>query len=279
MSSIALIASYPKSGNTWVRKFLTAYIKQKPLSEILNDGSIPLVEGQNVFEMVTNSPFEKDNFERSWGAYCAALGEGKVGTIFKTHLPNGEAGVVPMFPPTTQVVHITRHPLSIVPSLAHYRGLTQAEAFKEMTDRKTTIKSGVQATEITPDPALWVIPMGSWASHTESWLRNTPRSRLLNIRYEDMLKDTETEARKIIRFLRFPYDPDRMAFALSETEFKNLKKVESEQGFAENRARTDGGFFRSGGNECYSPTKKELSRLRRKLLPVMRRLGYNELPG
>lgn len=71
-----------------------------------------------------------------------------------------------------------------------------------------------------------------WHEHVESWLQHTNELELLLIRYEDQLQQPEIELEKMARFAGLPCDRDRLHWAVSNSSFDAMRKIEREKGRA-----------------------------------------------
>lgn len=128
-----------------------------------------------------------------------------------------------------------------------------------------------------------VDPFGSWAQNTGSWLGGSEGgTRLLVLRYEDMLADTEAALARIAAFLGLEAGPARLrevAAASSAERMRELEKAQAGQWTGTHKSRQDRPFVRSarsgGWREALPP--EVVARLEREWGPLMQRLGYG--PG
>jgi len=97
---------------------------------------------------------------------------------------------------------------------------------------------------------------GTWASHFNSWKPFKEKNRYLLIKYEDLIKDTEKALYGILEFIykldkkNFIIDKKKFSNVIKTTTFKNLQKLENENGFDEILIKGDNGekpkFFHKG---------------------------------
>ena len=232
---LTFIASYPKSGNTWVRYFLMTYI-HNVLPELIAHDYIPRVENRQVFEKATGKAYTGENFFGHGDAYFAQLPA--IGNIFKTHIPYLKIRSKPFFPAQARYICIYRNPLSVAPSFANHLGVSIDQVVEMMVSDQMTL-----AADFDARPS-WRFPLGSWDSHARSWL-GAPVTRL-DLRYEDLVADPEQQFDRILRFVGIEPEPARFRFALDATRFDNLQAMEKKFGFREASSKASGAFFRSG---------------------------------
>ena len=132
----------------------------------------------------------------------------------------------PIFPKdvTRAAVYFVRNPLDICISYANHGAADIEKTIKFILNEKASIagkKSG-QLRQL----------LMSWTSHVQSWI-NQDDIPIHIVLYEDMLKDTLTTFKTIIRFLGLEYDAERFKKALANSDFKLLQQMEKENGFAE----------------------------------------------
>jgi len=275
MKQLILLASFPKSGNTWVRLFLSSYLSGATSEVLMQDMKIGMVERAVTFRTVMGMPFTHETSTGLWGDYVTKLPDSMAGNIQKTHLPRTTMQGTPLFPGDARVIHIVRNPFDIVPSLARHNGRSIDDAVLSMVDPQSMLK--VQY-DIPGQPGNFEegsMPLGDWASHTLSWQRH-PGEKLL-LRYEDLKKDAEAGFTKLLEFLGMQVDENRMKFALEQTELSTLTANEAKVGFIERNRNTSAPFF--GGSLTAPSAESQMSdtqkaAFRSSLGELMDALGY-----
>ena len=242
-----LIASYPKSGNTYVRIFLAAYLRGR---HELKDVGFPLYCSTYYFPQ----GFPLDRSE------CRPVCRHPL-NFAKTH------EVSDFYYPETaeKALYLVRNPLDVCPSWANHCMTTNAESVAAL-GRSTTLKQ-------TPGK-IFPQYIGTWSENVESWLFRS-RIPVRAVKYE-MLKSNPRRAFKIILdWFGLPFDSKRFDDALAYSDFSNLQKLEEKTGFRESRGRE--GFFRKGetGSWRGSLTFSEAAQIYADHGPMMRRLGYS----
>src|SRR3546814_271274 len=192
MPGILWLASYPKSGNTWMRVFLANLILDEP-------EPLPL---QRINEVCSSEPNEvwfkplatKPVSELSEKRIAAlrtkaqerAVGLNKNIMPMKTHSLLGKDHGYPTISvkATLGVIYIVRDPRDVVVSAADHYGLTIDQAIEMMADHRARGRG-------TPGNTVHEL-MGSWSDHVRSWTgwKHTP---MILLRYEDMLADARSE--------------------------------------------------------------------------------------
>jgi hypothetical protein len=277
-SGIVWIASYPKSGNTWVRAFLHNLLK-------VRNGE---ADEQDINEMARFSTWELDKkryahflgFEpdntlhrreiaATRHAVHQQVADAAEGLIFvKTHnglvMDRGHATV--SFAATAGAVYILRNPLDIAISYAHHggRSIDDAIEYMSMTDAETD-GSDISVYEVH----------GSWSQHVWSWTRNDNRA-LHVMRYEDMLAEPSKTFAALARHLLIDFTPRQLKKAIERSSFARLQAQEKANGFRERPSYADQNFFREGrpGQWKSVLTSVQVDRIAREHGEQMRRFGY-----
>lgn len=247
MKKIVWLASYPKSGNTWLRVFLENY---------LNPNSEGISINQMVNTTIASSRFlidaisgvssanllESEIEELRPKVYCNFAEKLNSLQFLKVHdswkrTPSGAS----MFPShiTKGVIYLTRNPLDIAISFAHHSSKKINTTILDMNNKAFSFcgsqnKKNHQVKQILSD----------WSGHVVSWLdeSNLP---VLVIRYEDMLNDPSCSFRKALEFLDFRIEEDQFLKALATSEFRVLQQMEQNEGFNEKPLQMKS-FFRQG---------------------------------
>ena len=245
MSKFVLLASYPKSGNTWARALLTAWRGGKSLDLDALDG-LPKLIDRHLFE--EEAGIDSDLLEPSalleWRSrYHEYLAQRlSADTLVKVHdrCVRTRSGRL-LFPPaaTARVIYLVRNPLDVAVSFAHHDQQSEQRIVERMRCEESWLHAPVGGIrETLPQP------LGSWSEHIRSWLDESGHSCLL-VRYEDLLEDTLGQLRRMIEFLGKRWNDERGRRAVRETSFETLQEAESRLGFRE-RPSSCPQFFRKG---------------------------------
>lgn len=272
------LASYPKSGNTWMRLLLANYYSEKEEPHDINK--------PGVTNGIASSRFLFDNH---LGINSADLTDdetmGLMPDLFrqmtesserqhwmKVHdaqakLPDGRW----LFPPeaTGGIIYLIRNPLDVAVSRAFHDGHGDMEkAVAMICDPKTAI-SGSSKSQLRQI-------MGDWSHHVKSW-NDQDAIPVLVVRYEDMLEDTVRELRRVLTFARREESivDERIIHAVRNTSFETLQAAEAKSGFREVTSRQER-FFRNGkaGDWANHLSTAQADHIRRAHSDVMKRFGY-----
>jgi hypothetical protein len=243
MSKIIWLASYPKSGNTWMRAFLhnlfrdpnEAYDINKITDLSISDSSIDWYRAQDKRDWTEWSAIDVARMRR--GAQLAMCRLKPDDVFVKTH----NASVVFLGYPmmhqdlTAGAIYIVRNPLDVCISLSHHYG----------TDLDTTIEilADPSIGSKTSDKIVYEVHK-SWSIHVDSWT-NPPRPGLAVLRYEDMLNNPIRTFGGLSQFLGLNPPRKRLERAIERASFKTLRRQEDEQGFKEKSPFAQK-FFRDG---------------------------------
>jgi hypothetical protein len=271
---ILWLASFPKSGNTWTRAFLANLILDppEPLS-LQRIGEVCPSEPAEIWFR----PFAKGKVADLSGPEIAALrvkAQERVVRLnknvvpMKTHSYLGEDSGHPIFSmqATYGAVYIIRDPRDIVLSAADHFGKTLDEVIAWMADPQAMCKR-------MPGTIVHEL-QSSWSNHVESWTKwNHPG--IFVVRYEDLLADTLDQFGRIARHFGISSDTARIRKAAEFSSFKQLQKMEAEQGFVERSIHSER-FFRAGRSGGWQDklTADQVKRIESDHAAQMKRFGY-----
>lgn len=233
---IIWLASYPKSGNTWIRSFLSSYYFTK-------DGSFNFDLLKNINQYPNKEFFDKKisypgEIHKYWYTSQEKIIKKNKNIFLKTHNSllalNNFNFTSPKY--TKGVIYIIRDPRNILTSLKNHYSLSYNEALKFMTSDKKYIYD--DRNKYKNDYSTFHF-LSSWANHYKSWTKNNQFPKLL-IKYEDLITDADITFRKIINFvndiskLENQFDEVKFKNAVSNTSFKKLQSLEKQNNFKEN---------------------------------------------
>lgn len=275
MKTLVWLASYPKSGNTWVRALLANYLmggdQPLPLDQVtrisFGDAALEpmraLAGGKDPLLLPPARQLElrEANLRRIATA-------GPRVNFIKSHNANARVGGRLLVPPglTSAAIHIVRNPLDVAVSYADHWNLPLAAAAEQMGRAKNAIP---------PNPRTMTQFLGSWSEHTQGWAGAGP-FRVLTLRYEDMLDDTARVLASVLRHIGAPIDSGIVAQAVEFASYRTLRSLEDKQGFAE-KGQAQERFFRTGtaGNWKTALPDAVAEKIRADHGSVMKRFGYS----
>jgi len=247
MKTLVWLASYPKSGNTWLRIFLTNYLLDRHTPQDINHlPIIPHASVRYLFDEITgisSSNLTPDEIAGLRPAMFRQYSEFHDGLKFlKCHdayvrLPSGE----PIYPPeaTAAAIYIIRSPLDVAVSYAYHEDISFDDSIRVMGEMDYALSFSDKG--LSPQLTQKLL---SWSGHVRSWL-DAPDIRLHVVRYEDMLTQPDTTFTEIIHFLKLDDNPDRIRRAIAFSSFNEVRQQEEQKAFSERKAEKTP-FFRRG---------------------------------
>jgi hypothetical protein len=283
------LASYPKSGNTWVRAVLHALRepgltadrgrsrrRREPGDVDLDAlGAGPISSGRiHVDQLLgfSSSDLTPDEIDQVRPACDRAVEERLRGVHFRkihdrlhaadgTHIVAADA--------TRAAVYVVRDPRDVAVSFAHHARWSLDRSVAMLGDPSGALdnapyRNGRQTRQ----------RLGTWSDHVRSWLDQDLFPVLL-LRYEDLHTDAVGAFGRLARFAGLDVSQTEVARAVAAARFERLRALESEHGFSE-RPRKAAPFFRRGVVGSWRdelPSSLE-RRIRQDHAAVMERLGY-----
>jgi hypothetical protein len=245
VARIVWLASYPKSGNTWLRAFIYNLIEQpaRPgriavLPDYFESESdprwyLPLLGGKALKDCGA-----EEIFALRTTVHRHIASSRPDGTVFvKTHNQFGTYKQHPLHEMSVSsgAICIVRNPLDVVLSTADHFGLGIDDAIDFMADDWTGTPSDMENV---------VSYLGSWSGHAHSW-SSLNHPQIIVLRYEDMLDKPLKAFGRVARLLGLGKDRERIRRAIRFSSFTELSKQEAAEGFIE-RSPTSKAFFRKG---------------------------------
>jgi hypothetical protein len=273
MRRINWIASYPKSGNTWVRAIVDRMVHpERPLDINALGATAPSFSGlsqkfveANGIALSGSAPGE---VRRWWTPIQRELCKGSGPEIFlKTHnvAAKFDSGPFPDPASTASAIYVVRDPRDVALSYAWHYKITLGLAVVALC---TSSAFNIKQERLGLSELLM-----SWGEHVFGWtsLKGCP---LLVLRYEDLLADPGAGVRAIKAFLNKSLSPDQVAEIVAATAFAQLRDQEKARGFNES-VRSEG-FFRAGtaGQWRQIPDQSVFQPLIDKHARIMKKHGY-----
>lgn len=275
---IVWLASYPKSGNTWFRAFLTALLGDGDLNinEMKTDG---IFSSRGIFDGCTDMDstylydHEVKNLLPDVFKYQASQYQ-KDKLFIKIHdayvLNNNGLPIVPE-EPTLCALYFIRNPLDVAGSFANHNDSTIDEAIQLMNSEKGSLAKQRGNQNVNNQFRQLML---SWGGHVDSWSTDLPFPVLV-IRYEDMLTDTKAVFTRAVEFMKVSVTEEQIDKAIAETKFEKLQQQEDKDGFGEKNKKSKL-FFRKGvaGDWVNELTPLQIKTIIDAHSEVMKRYGY-----
>jgi len=258
---IVWLASYPKSGNTWVRSFISSLI-------FTNNGDADFNAMQKISQYPRRSHFtsllenleDLNSLSENWIPSQKLINLDKKIRFFKTHhvMCNFGKNSFTNYENTFGVIQIVRDPRNVITSLLNFFNKTNYDEAKQfICDEKKIIGINLAKPnqEKLKDNNIITL-ISSWKTHYNSW-KNFKKNYLL-IKYENLINEPNREFGKIRHYLETNLDlhfsDEKFNYAMEANSFLNLKKIENTKGFSENTIMTSSkkvNFFNLGPENDY----------------------------
>ena len=281
---IIWLASYPKSGNTWVRSFISSLLYS-------NDGTNDFSKLENIKQFPVRSQFQNfiDDLQdikqvyQNWYIVQNYLNLDNKIKFIKTHHVNCKIDNFKFTDDTNSigVIYIVRDPRNVACSVKNHFSLENFEEVKEFIFREHNWLGIITNKKLKPLDNKIPTLISSWKTNYLSW-KNKTKNYLL-IKYEDLIKDPHTEFSKISKYLEnhlnTKFDQKKIKRAIETCSFKNLQNLEMEGKFEESTIDKNNKsvrFFHLGPDSDWKKIldKKIADEITAKFEPEMKELGY-----
>jgi len=230
---IIWIPSYPKSGNTYLRSFLSSYYYSTKgkfdFSLLLNINQFPSLRYSNT-KSYTHVDAAKNwiNNQKKFFAKEKLF-------FLKTH-NSLEEYFGYKFTKSSEAlgaIYIVRDPRNIISSMCNHYSMNFNEAYNKMIDQNASLSLKNSDGDLSNFSFL-----GSWSNHYRSW-KNNFEFRTLIIKYEDLEKDAHSVFWKTLTFIEElkgknePINKKKFENSINSTNFSILKQQEKLHGFKE----------------------------------------------
>ena len=247
---IIWLASYPKSGNTWVRSIISSLL-------FTEDGNFNFNLIKNIKQYPTKDQFKQftTNFEdineikKYWVLTQEKINLDNQIKFLKTHHLNCKIDGCSFTNKenTLATIYIVRDPRNLVSSISNHYDYSIEESKNFILSQRL-----IGGNKVLGDLNKNYLPtiLGSWKEHYKFW-KNKNENYLL-IKYENLINQPEIELEKIISFLKryipIKTNKEKNKKILESTSFENLKNHEIKGNFNENAYQAPGkknNFFSS----------------------------------
>ena len=277
---IIWLSSYPKSGNTYLRSFISSYYFSKKgkfdfdlLLNILQFPSLKFAK-KNL-----NSELEAS---KNWVYNQKFFFSGDDVHFIKTHNTLDKYKDNPFVANDISLgaIYIVRDPRNLITSMSHHYSLNYDQAYAKLIDENASLLEKTRDGDYSNFTFL-----GSWSNHYKSW-KNSKDFKTLFIKYEDLENKKYETFKKIIVFINnlkkdsSNINEKKFLNSINSTNFSNLRNKEEKEGFEESVYSSLGKkkrFFNLGFNNRWKKIlpKEMLLRLNSTLQSDLNDLGYN----
>ena len=237
---IIWIASYPKSGNTWIRSLLSSYL-------FSDNGKFNFKLLKNIEQFSSKNlslKFQKNlsyqtRISKNWIPSQKIINQDNKIRFFKTHNAmcaiNGNKFTDKFN--TLAAIYVVRDPRNLITSLANHYELNLDETFSFLTNKRKIIfpiNLGEEKKDIKENEDFNFL--GDWSDHYQSW-KNINFCPIKIIKYEDLLTDVQkvfvSTLDFLSKFLKIKFDKKKINTSLISTSFQNLSQMEKNEEFQE----------------------------------------------
>ena len=272
---IIWLASYPKSGNTWLRFFIISLLMGSKQTDLnLNHlKAIMNYPHSTHFNDLISNLFNLDEISKNWITSQKKINSDKKLRFFKTHNMLGKYKGYPFTDAqnTLGTIYIVRDPRNVITSVKNHYSLSsydEAQKFIFKDDQILALSDRQKALNII---FLHILP----------W-KNMKKNYIL-VRYEDLYENSKSQFTKIADFigglLKVKFTEAQIENAINLSSFERLENMEKEKGFTESTIDKDGNrnkfFFLGPKNDWRKILDKSISsEIEKKFEKEMKELKY-----
>lgn len=279
MKKIIWVASYPKSGNTWMRYLLGNYFFNKKkkfdpniisyLKKFYIDNN--LIKSDKNRKEIKKTPLHiskywiqsQENLEIVNGNISFLKTHNALVNINNNEFTNNDLSLA--------IIYIVRDPRDVSISYSKYRNLNLNETIDFMISKNLVyVKSNNDPIEIEI--------IGSWAFNYNSWKNGIPQIPRIIVKYEDLLNDCYNVFSEVIEFLsknmNIKPNYEQVQNSIELSKFENLQKYEKTYSFRENQGGDN--FFRTGKHNNWQSelSNEQIKKIEDNFYNEMIELGY-----
>ena len=233
INMIIWIASYPKSGNTYLRSFLASYYYSNngkfDFEQLLKIHQFPNIKFSKI------KPTSKEEASKYWIFNQNNFFNKTRLNFVKTHncLLPFQGNEFTSGNETLGGIYIVRDPRNVITSITHHYSINYEKALDYMLDDNCSLLEK----SFDQDYSNFTY-LNSWSNHYKSW-KNNKNFEILFIKYEDIEKNKEDTFKKIILFVEkitkknSKFNEKKFLNSIKSTNFSNLKNKELNEGFEE----------------------------------------------
>ena len=230
------IASYPKSGNTWLRTLISAYYYSKDgkftQNLIKNIGQFPEKKHFHGFDYLPQLVIDTSRF---WIKAQERINSDKKIRFFKTHNVFGKINDREFTNKANSIgcIYIVRDPRNVITSLSNHYELNYSQALTWMLNERKFIYDYEKLQEYSDFQFI-----SSWSNNYKAW-KSQKEFPLKIVKYEDLMTKTYEVFTEIIEFINEITNNSekinklKIKNSINTTSFSKLKENERKYGFSE----------------------------------------------
>ena len=239
------IASYPKSGNTWIRTLISSYYYTE-------DGIFKESKIHNIDQFPQKKYFKDFKYDKTivndtarlWLKAQKKINLDKKLRFFKTHNAFGNLNGNPFTDNTNSIgaIYVVRDPRNVITSLKNHYELNDNQAYSWMINENNYLYDTHNFKEDGYSDFQFI---SSWSTNYKSW-KVQKKIPIKIIKYEDLLNETYLIFKDLINFINIvvnnseQINRDKLKKVIDSTLFDKLRKEEQDKGFTESVLSRDG---------------------------------------
>ncbi len=277
------IASYPKSGNTWLRSLLCAYYYS-------SDGNFNQKLLKNISQFPQKHHFANFDYNpkivtdtsRFWIKAQNEINRDSKLKFFKTHNILGAINNNNFTNKENSIggIYLVRDPRNIITSLQNHFELNKDEALKFMLSEKKYLYDYYQTNDFSDFQFI-----SSWEKNYKSWTKQDIFP-IKVIKYEELMNNTFETFKEIILFIekitkiKKIFIESKAKNSIQSTSFSKMKKIEQSKGFNESVLSKNHSkkipFFHLGPKNNWKKIFNEdfIKNVTLKFKPLLKELNY-----
>tara|TARA_B100000965_G_scaffold66167_1_gene51883 strand:- start:9745 stop:10596 length:852 start_codon:yes stop_codon:yes gene_type:complete len=235
---IIWIASYPKSGNTWIRSFITSLLYSNDgTNDFSNLDKIKQFPDRSLFKNFVNDFQNIEEVYKNWLKVKNYINLDNKIKFLKTHHVNCTIKSYDFYDEANSLgtIHVVRDPRNVLISIKNHFSLNDFNEAKEfILKEKNWVGIILNKNNILKDNKIPTL-ISSWRINYLSWKKIT--KNYLLIKYEDLIKDPNKEFFKISYYLEnimnTKFEKNKILNAIKTSSFNNMQILEKKGLFKE----------------------------------------------
>ena len=279
---IIWLASFPKSGNTWMRAFLSSYLYLDLDKENFTFNLLKKIERFPNLNQLNNIGIKPKSFldvAKSWIPTQNHINLNNKINLLKTHQAFGNFENFPFTDSnnTLGAIYLVRDPRDVL--------ISYSKHMKQSIDKTLdlVLEDDSKGNLFEGKNSVIGEMRGSWSQHYNSWKYSNLKEKII-IKYEDLINNPFDTFSKVIshlnylfRKLSFPLETnaERIRKCIEISNFNNLQNLEKKLGFSDN-IKSGATFFNKGTTNQWQGelNDKIIYKIEKKFKKEMKELNY-----